>query len=84
MAAGPDLLAGGRQAGDRWVNDYTSRCYHQVCDNWSPDWDLRGAAQDIELLYDVGRDLANSGRWPDWNATSEFKRIRAETATERK
>ncbi|HEY2750783.1 M28 family metallopeptidase [Phenylobacterium sp.] len=84
MAAGPDLLTGGREAGDRWVNDYTSRCYHQVCDNWSPDWDLRGAAQDIELLYDVGRDLANSGRWPDWNATSEFKRIRAETATERK
>ncbi|HEX5265012.1 MAG TPA: M28 family metallopeptidase, partial [Phenylobacterium sp.] len=84
MAAGPDLLAGGREAGDRWVNDYTARCYHQVCDNWSADWDLRGAAQDIELLYDVGRDLANSTRWPDWNPTSEFKRTRAETAAERK
>jgi Zn-dependent M28 family amino/carboxypeptidase len=84
MAAGPDLVAGGREAGDRWVNDYTTRCYHQVCDNWSPSWDLRGAAQDIALFYDVGRDLANSTRWPEWNADSEFRRIRAETDGARK
>jgi Zn-dependent M28 family amino/carboxypeptidase len=83
MAAGPDLLKGGREAGDRWVNDYTSRCYHQVCDNWSPDWDLTGAAQDIDLLYEVGRDLANSTRWPEWNASSEFKTIRAQSASAR-
>jgi Zn-dependent M28 family amino/carboxypeptidase len=84
MAAGPDLIQGGREAGDRWVNDYTTRCYHQVCDNWRPDLDLRGAAQDIELFYDVGRDLANSTRWPDWNAGSEFKAIRDATKAQRK
>ena len=84
MAAGHDLVKGGREAGDRWVNDYTTRCYHQVCDNWSPDWDLTGAAQDIDLLYVVGRDLANSTRWPDWNAGSEFKALRAKTAGQRK
>lgn len=84
MAAGPDLIAGGREAGDRWVNDYTSRCYHQVCDNWRPDLDLRGAAQDIELFYDVGRDLANSTRWPEWNAGSEFKAIRDATKAQRR
>ncbi|HZZ68198.1 MAG TPA: M28 family metallopeptidase [Phenylobacterium sp.] len=84
MAGGPDLLKGGRAAGERWVSDYTTRCYHQVCDNWSPDWDLRGAAQDIDLFYEVGRDLANSSRWPTWNATSEFKPIRAQTAAARK
>jgi len=84
MAAGPDLIEGGREAGDRWVNDYTSRCYHQVCDNWRPDLDLRGAAQDIELFYDVGRDLANSTRWPDWNADSEFRAIRDATKAQRK
>jgi Zn-dependent M28 family amino/carboxypeptidase len=84
MAAGPDLVTGGREAGDRWVNDYTTKCYHQVCDNWSPSWDLRGAADDIALFYNVGRDLANSTRWPEWNADSEFKRIRAETDAARK
>jgi len=84
MAAGPDLVKGGREAGDRWVNDYTTRCYHQVCDNWRAVWDLRGAAQDIDLLYEVGRDVADSTRWPAWNATSEFKPVRAKTAALRK
>jgi Zn-dependent M28 family amino/carboxypeptidase len=84
MAGGPDLLKGGREAGEAWVNDYTARCYHQVCDDWSAAWDLRGAAQDIDLLYEVGRDLANSKAWPTWNADSEFKRLREATAAQRK
>jgi Zn-dependent M28 family amino/carboxypeptidase len=76
MAGGPNLVIGGREAGEAWVNDYTARCYHQVCDDWNPLWDLRGAAQDVALLYDVGRGVANSPKWPQWNATSEFKLIR--------
>jgi len=79
MAAGPDLVIGGRAAGDAWVNDYTTRCYHQVCDDWNPLWDLRGAAQDVALLYEVGRGVANSPRWPEWTTTSEFKLIREVT-----
>jgi Zn-dependent M28 family amino/carboxypeptidase len=84
MAAGPDLLKGGRAAGEAWVNDYTARCYHQVCDDWHADWDLTGAAQDIDLFYEVGRDLANSRRWPAWNASSEFRPVRAKSAAARK
>jgi Zn-dependent M28 family amino/carboxypeptidase len=84
MAGGPDLISGGREAGERWVNDYTAKCYHQVCDDWSANWDLRGAAQDIDLLYEVGRKLANSKQWPTWNAGSEFKQLREATAAQRK
>jgi Zn-dependent M28 family amino/carboxypeptidase len=84
MAAGMDLVTGGRAAGDKWVNDYTTRCYHQVCDDWSAAWDLRGAAQDIDLFYEVGKTLANNRAWPTWNADSEFKAERAKTAAERK
>ncbi|MGZ3402881.1 MAG: M28 family metallopeptidase [Phenylobacterium sp.] len=84
MAAGPDLVKGGRAAGDAWVNDYTTKCYHQVCDDWHADWDLSGAAADIDLFYEVGRGLANSTRWPTWNAASEFKPIRATTAAARR
>ncbi|MDB5451408.1 MAG: peptidase, partial [Phenylobacterium sp.] len=83
MSGGPDLLTGGREAGERWVTEYTTRCYHQVCDNWSPAWDLRGAAQDVDLLYEAGSELANSDRWPAWNAGSEFKQVRDRTAAER-
>ena len=77
IGGGPDLIIGGREAGDRWVTNYTTNCYHQPCDDWNPLWDLRGAAQDVALLYDVGRSLANSNRWPDWNAGSEWKDVRA-------
>jgi Zn-dependent M28 family amino/carboxypeptidase len=84
MAGGPDLVKGGREAGEAWVNDYTAKCYHQVCDDWSAAWDLRGAAQDIDLLYEVGRDLANSTKWPTWNADSEFKQLRDSTKAQRK
>jgi Zn-dependent M28 family amino/carboxypeptidase len=84
IGGGPDLVAGGREAGEAWVSNYTTKCYHQVCDNWTPAWDLRGAAADVALLLDAGRKLANSTAWPDWNAGSEFKAVRAETKAQRK
>jgi len=76
IGGGADLVEGGREAGDRWVADFTSRCYHQPCDAWSADWDLRGATQDVALVYAIARELANSKDWPAWNAGSQFKAVR--------
>lgn len=84
MAGGPDLVQGGRPAGEQWVNDYTTRCYHQVCDQVTPAWDLRGAAQDVTAIYEAGRAIADSDRWPVWRPTSEFKPVRQQTAAQRK
>ncbi|HWE99506.1 MAG TPA: M28 family metallopeptidase [Caulobacteraceae bacterium] len=83
MAGGPDLVSGGRAAGEAWVDDYTARCYHKTCDAWSPSWDLRGAAQDIELLREMGERLANSRAWPSWNPGSEFVQVRAASGSAR-
>jgi Zn-dependent M28 family amino/carboxypeptidase len=83
ISGGVDLVNGGRSAGDAWVNDYTAHCYHQTCDAWSSSWDLRGAAQDVDLFYRIGLDLGNSRRWPEWRATSEFKAIRDSSASAR-
>jgi Zn-dependent M28 family amino/carboxypeptidase len=84
MSGGADLRTGGRTAGEAWVEDYTARCYHQTCDRWSADQDYRGAADDVALAFEAGRELANSTRWPDWNPASEFKPIRAATAAQRR
>jgi Zn-dependent M28 family amino/carboxypeptidase len=84
LGGGPDLVKGGRAAGDQWVSDYTANCYHKTCDAWSATWDLSGAAQDVGLLYDAGREIANSDAWPTWNAGSEFKAARAQTAAQRR
>jgi Zn-dependent M28 family amino/carboxypeptidase len=84
IGGGPDLVNGGREAGDRWVADYTANCYHQTCDAWSPNWDLRGAAQDVALAYAIGRDLAFSNQWPAWKQGSEFEAIRLKSASQRR
>ena len=83
IAGGSDLVEGGREAGDQWIADYIGSCYHQTCDAWSPDWDLRGAADDIELFRTIIEDLGNSTRWPQWKAGSEFKAIRKQSADAR-
>lgn len=83
LGGGEDLVKGGREAGDRWVTDYTARCYHKPCDAWSADWDLRGATQDMQLLYTLGHELATSRRWPAWKQGSEFKGVRDQTASAR-
>jgi Zn-dependent M28 family amino/carboxypeptidase len=83
IGGGADLVNGGRSAGDAWVSNYTAQCYHQTCDSWSADWDLRGAAQDIDLFYRIGLELGNSRRWPGWHEGSEFKAIRDASASAR-
>ena len=83
IAGGADLVEGGRTAGDAWIADYVGNCYHQTCDAWSPDWDLRGAVQDIELFHDIIRELGNSSAWPAWLPESEFKAIRDKSSAAR-
>jgi Zn-dependent M28 family amino/carboxypeptidase len=82
ISGAPDLVAGGRIAGDAWLKAYMA-CYHQGCDSWRADWDLRGAAADVTLAYQVGRDLAASNRWPVWSAGSEFLATRRESLAAR-
>ncbi|MFC3070183.1 M28 family metallopeptidase [Phenylobacterium soli] len=84
LGGGPDFVDGGRAAGDRWVSEFTAHCYHQPCDAWSPDWNLAGAAQDVDLLYRMGSTLAADGAWPKWKPASEFRGVRDATAAKRK
>ncbi|AIT81107.1 M28 family metallopeptidase [Novosphingobium pentaromativorans] len=76
IAGAADLKQGGTAAGQAWIDAYTGNCYHQACDAWSSDWNLDGAVQDIDLIGTIGEELANSGKWPQWKAGSEFKAIR--------
>jgi len=46
---------------------------HQVTDEIHPDWDLAGAVQDAGLLFEVGYQVANTGKFPKWKPDSEFK-----------
>jgi Zn-dependent M28 family amino/carboxypeptidase len=78
-----DLVAGGRAAGQAWLDGYM-RCYHQTCDAWDAKWDLRGAAHDVALFDAIGRDLATSQAWPSWREGADFKAARDASAGERR
>jgi Zn-dependent M28 family amino/carboxypeptidase len=84
LAGAYDMQNGGRAAGEKWLSEFTTNCYHQTCDSWSPNWDLRGAAQEAELFYAIGNRLANGREWPKWNPQSEFAKVREESAASRK
>ena len=84
LAGAYDLQDGGREAGERWLSDFTANCYHQTCDAWSPDWDLRGAVQEAELFHAIGARLANSREWPKWLPTSEFAKVREQSVAARR
>jgi Zn-dependent M28 family amino/carboxypeptidase len=83
LAGAYDMVDGGRPAGEQWLSSFTATCYHQTCDSWSPSWNLRGAAEEAELFYAIGSRLANSRSWPQWNASSEFAGVRAQSASAR-
>ena len=73
---GPDLVTGGRQAGDAWAADYRANRYHGPADEYDPDWDWAGALRELRIFYAIGRELANSSAWPNWNEGDEFRAIR--------
>ncbi|HEX3423690.1 MAG TPA: M28 family metallopeptidase [Sphingomicrobium sp.] len=83
LAGAYDMVEGGRAAGERWLDGFTGTCYHQTCDSWSASWNLKGAAQEAELFYAIGARLANSRQWPQWNPTSEFAKVRAQSSEAR-
>jgi Zn-dependent M28 family amino/carboxypeptidase len=54
-------------------DEFDSKDYHQVTDEVKPDWDLSGAVQDVQLLFEVGYQVANGNKFPEWKSGSEFK-----------
>src|SRR3954451_12350837 len=80
---GNDLVNGGTERGEALGKDYVTKHYHQPSDEWSASWDFTGMADDVQLLHNLGRDLANSRVWPNWGADSEFRATRDKSGGER-
>jgi len=82
--SGDDLVNGGKARGVALRQAYNEKKYHQPKDEWSEEMDFTGEAQDVLLLYEVGRSLADSNRWPEWKPGSEFKAERDKSAAKRR
>lgn len=81
---GQDWESGGLPAGKGNAEAYRVNDYHQASDEFKPEWTFQGAARDLELIYATGRELADSGDWPNWSQDSEFRAARDESAAQRK
>jgi Zn-dependent M28 family amino/carboxypeptidase len=55
------------------ADEYDLKDYHQPSDDVKPDWDLSGAVQDVDLLFEVGYQVANADKFPEWKPGNEFK-----------
>lgn len=71
--AGKTFVGQPADFGERIVNEYIAKDYHQVTDEVKPGWTFEGAAQDTEFLLKVGLRIANNPAWPEWKAGNEFK-----------
>jgi len=60
--------------GKRKHDEYTAHDYHKVSDEIKPDWDFWGGAEDLEVLYETGLDIANGKTVPAWKPAAEFHR----------
>ena len=56
------------------LNPIIAKCYHGLCDEYSDDWDLSGAVEDMQLFFEIGYQLSAEGVWPQWSTSSEFSR----------
>jgi Zn-dependent M28 family amino/carboxypeptidase len=75
--SGIDDVARGKEAGQKFEDEYNDHLYHQPADEYDPKrWNLDGGVQDLQLLYLVGKRLANESTWPKWKEGSEFKVLR--------
>lgn len=65
---------------DKWGEeqflDYNQHRYHQPADEYSPNWNFSGMAQQARLAFWIGLRVANASETPQWNKGDEFERAR--------
>ena len=84
MDSGSDLLTGGAAAGSAADAAYRRDAYHQPADEYDPaKWNMMGIAQDVNVLFQLGNQLANSRDWPNYRQGSEFRPVRERSAAAR-
>jgi Zn-dependent M28 family amino/carboxypeptidase len=76
LASGGGIDYVGKPAG--WGKDksdaFTANDYHKPSDVVRPDWDMSGAAQDLQYYWMLGYRLAQADTFPQWKPGVAFRR----------
>jgi Zn-dependent M28 family amino/carboxypeptidase len=74
---GVDVPGKGTEFGEALEKEYRDKHYHRPSDEIDPaTWTLRGAIEDLKLMFLVGKRLAFETKMVQWKEGSEFKNIR--------
>ncbi|RNI25694.1 M28 family metallopeptidase [Rufibacter latericius] len=73
---GTDHVQLGKAEGKKLLENFTANIYHKPNDEVNAAFKMDGAVADLQLLFQVGRRLATSEKWPNWKTGSEFKAVR--------
>ncbi len=73
MKYGKLLVGKPAELGDQLETDFILKHYHKPSDEVTSDWNLSGAVQDAQLLFEVGWQVANGDTFPEWKPDAEFK-----------
>ena len=83
-SGGVDYIGRPGDWGIKIMEDFIKNDYHKPSDKIRPDWDMAGAAEDLQLYLAVGYRVANAARLPEWKPGSEFKVQRNEQPAAKK
>jgi Zn-dependent M28 family amino/carboxypeptidase len=80
----PSLFARGncdsRGNGREWAaakeKEYLTSMYHKPADNYYPEMNFDGIAEDAAATFEVAWRIAESDIRPRWNSMSEFAKVR--------
>src|SRR5947199_1578750 len=72
-ARGIEIIGKPPGYGKQKRDEFVAKHYHQPSDEVDPRWDLSGAVQDVQLLFEVDYQVANGDKFLEWKAGSEFK-----------
>jgi Zn-dependent M28 family amino/carboxypeptidase len=50
--------------------------YHQVTDEYKPEWDLSGMVQQAQFTLNLGYELANGKAFPSWKKGDPFGQVK--------
>jgi Zn-dependent M28 family amino/carboxypeptidase len=76
---GIDIIGKPAGYGKAKRDEYVAKDYHQVSDEVKDWWDFEGTVADARLYFEIGRQVANGDKWPEWKPGTEFKAKRDAT-----
>ena len=68
--------------GEKQIEEWEDRHYHQPSDEILDSWDLSGMVEDARLLFVAGVEIADADEMPTWTPGDEFEATRKRALAE--